>query len=303
VIERNVLAILAGPRGTFKSFVALDWSMRIALTGQPVIMLSGEGAGLDRRVDAWMRTHGQGRDLRQVPMYALERPLNLNQDQDLVLLKGAIERMGELPAQVVVDTFSKFSAGLDENDNGEVSTYLSRLSLAIREAFGSTVLLVAHSGHGDAARPRGASALMANPDAEYIITRASPQAMHITVSRERFKDCPALEPLGYEAQVIDLGRYDRRGKPVTSLALVPGEPMTQTSKKAIGKNQSLALTALREIHRQNPDVRVISSEDILLMFKTHGISSKRKPEVLNYLVAAGILTPSIGGHSFDPRFL
>jgi hypothetical protein len=162
VIEANVLAVLAGPRSTFKSFVALDWSMRIALSGRPVVILSGEGAGLDRRVDAWMRTHAPTRAIERMPVYCLERAMNLNQEVDMVLLKAAIERLGECPAIVVVDTFSKFSAGLDENDNGEVSTYLARLSLAIRDAFGASVLLVAHSGHSEAGRPRGASSLMAN---------------------------------------------------------------------------------------------------------------------------------------------
>jgi len=302
VIEAKVLAVLAGPRGTFKSFVALDWSMRIAATGQPVVILSGEGAGLDRRADAWIRTHGGGRAVEEFPVFALERALNLNADTDMVLLREAVKRLGRLPALVVVDTFSKFSAGLDENDNGEVSTYLARLSEYIRQAFGSTVLLVAHSGHSDSSRPRGASALMANPDAEYVIARPAPGSMSVSVSRERFKDCPALPALWYDAQVIDLGRTDKRGQPVTSLALVPGVPVTSASAGG-GKNTERALVALREFHRQNPEVRFLTSEDMKGMFAAQGLDRKRRPEVLNWLVNAGILTNSIGGHSFDPTNL
>ncbi len=63
ILEAKVLAVLAGPRGTFKSFIALDWLMRIALQGHTVAILSGEGAGLDRRIDAWMRTHAPDVDL------------------------------------------------------------------------------------------------------------------------------------------------------------------------------------------------------------------------------------------------
>lgn len=304
VIEANVLAVLAGPRSTFKSFVALDWSMRIALSGRAVVILSGEGAGLDRRVDAWMRTHCPTRAIEKMPVYALERAMNLNQDVDMVLLKGAIERIGQTPCLVVVDTFSKFSAGLDENDNGEVSTYLARLSVAIREAFGASVLLVAHSGHTDSARPRGASALMANPDAEYIITRPAPTGMQITVSRERFKDCPSLEPMGYEAQVVDLGRLDKRGRAVTSLALISAEPVIVTPSKRGGANQERALVALREFHRANPEVRFLSSMDLFALLKAQGIGDRRRrPEVISYLVTTGILTNSVGGHVFDPTNL
>jgi hypothetical protein len=301
VIEAKVLAVLAGPRGTFKSFVALDWGMRIAESGRAVIILSGEGAGLDRRVDAWHRTHAPGRLLKDFPLYALERALNLNAEQDMLHLRTAIEVLGLPPALVIVDTFSKFSAGLDENDNGEVSTYLASLSLAIREHFGAAVLLVAHSGHGQDNRPRGASALMANPDAEYIINRL-PTAMLVTVSRERFKDSPAMPPLAYEAKVIDLQRTDRRGQPVTSLALITTDTPIVAAKPG-GANQQRAMVALREFHRAQPAVRFITSLDLADMFKAQGIDRKRRPEVMNWLVNAGVLTPSVGGHTFDPSIL
>lgn len=304
VIEANVLAVLAGPRSTFKSFVALDWAMRVALGGLPVVILSGEGAGLDRRADAWMKTHAMDRSIASMPVFALERALNLNQDTDMVLLRAAVDRLDQAPSMIVIDTFSKFSAGLDENDNGEVSTYLARLSEHIRQAFGSTVLLVAHSGHGDSARPRGASALMANPDAEYIIARPSPTAMAITVSRERFKDCPALAPLGYEAQVIDLGRLDKRGKVVTSLALVTSDVVMPAPKREGGRNQERALVALREYHRANPESRFLTSMELAGMLAAQGLKDRRRrPEVIAWLVAAGILTNSIGGHVLDPTNL
>lgn len=305
VIERNVLAVLAGPRGSFKSFVALDWALRIAQAGELVVILSGEGAGLDRRADAWLRVHGADKLAEDLPVFALERAINLNMEVDLALLKAAVERLGRPPALTVVDTLSKFSAGLDENDNGEMSTYLARLSLAIRDSFSSTVLLVAHSGHSDNGRPRGASSLMANPDAEYIVARPSPKVMQVTVSRERFKDSPALDPLGYEARVVDLGRNDKRGRPVTSLALVTAdvdEPIV-ASKRA-GQNQERALVALREYHRANPTSRFLTSLEIADLLKTQGLSDRRrKPEVIAWLVSTGILTPSIGGHSFDPTNL
>jgi hypothetical protein len=302
ILEANVLAVLAGPRGTFKSFIGLDWGMRVAATGQPVVILSGEGAGLDRRADAWVRTHGGGRTVDEFPVFALERAINLNADQDIINLRSAIERLERPPALIEIDTFSKFSAGLDENDNGEVSTYLSRLTRFLREQYRATVLLVAHSGHGDQARPRGASALMANPDAEYIVSRPSPTDMNVSVSRERFKDCPSLPALGYEAQVIDLGRLDRRGKPVTSLALMPGVPMPLQVKSG-GKNVERALVALREYHRVNPESRFLTSDDLKGMFAAQGLDRKRRPEVINWLVTTGILTTSVGGHAFDPTNL
>lgn len=299
ILERGVLAVIAGQRGTFKSFIALDWLMRAALDGERVIILSGEGAGLDRRIDAWMRTHAPDRDLAELQVLALERPLNLATDKELVALIEAIEASGT-PAAILIDTFSKFAAGVDENDNAEVATYLSRLSRGLRERFDCTVLLVAHAGHGDARRPRGASALMANPDAEYIIERAPP-AMVCTVTRERFKDYPSLAPLAYQAEVIDLGRVDDYGERVTSLVMRTTDAPVPSRGAPKGKNQETALVAIREWIRNHPGERHITSIEIRQLLDAHGIGRKRRVEVLNYMVNARILTSAAFGYSIDPE--
>ena len=81
ILEKRVIGVLAGPRGSFKSFVALDWLMRSALQKQSCLMLSGEGGGLGRRIDAWMRTFAGNLDLGSLPVQGLERPINLNVDE------------------------------------------------------------------------------------------------------------------------------------------------------------------------------------------------------------------------------
>lgn len=302
IIERDVLAVLAGPRGTFKSFVALDWAMRMALDGHPGVMLSGEGGGLDRRVAAWMIQHRPDYDLSQIPLVALERAVNLTVAVQMGHLSEAIHALPheQRPVFIVIDTLSKFSAGLDENDNGQVAAFLAALTQELREEFKCTVLLVAHSGHGDAKRPRGASALMCNPDVEYIVTRPDAQSMTVSVSRERFKDTASLAPLGYEGRVIDLGRVDSYGDPVTSLALVTADAPPILSSKGRGRNQERLVVALKELHRSNPAATHISSLDMDAICKAQKIDRKRKIEVLESFVAARILTPAAGGHTFHP---
>lgn len=298
VIEQNVLAVIAGPRGTFKSFVALDWSMRMALDGHPGVILSGEGGGLDRRISAWSQIHRPDIDLTAVPLVALERPLNLSLLAELGALSAAIELLPSSPDFIVIDTLSKFSTGMDENDNGEMAMFLSNLSACLREDLGCTVLLVAHSGHGEAQRPRGASALMSNPDAEYIVSRPDPRGMTVAVSRERFKDTAALPPLAYEAKVVDLGRVDRYGEPVTSLALVTSDTPPPPNMKGRGRNQEKVLVALREWYRTQPGATHITSIDIRELCKAQGVGHKRQPEVLTAFVNSRILSPSVGGYVF-----
>jgi hypothetical protein len=216
---------------------------------------------------------------------------------ELDSLRLAIVALERKPAFIVIDTFSKFSPGIDENDNSQVAAFLSGLSEVIRAEFNCTVILVAHSGHGDAKRPRGASSLMSNPDAEYIVDRPDPAGMTVTVTRERFKDAPAMPPLAYEARVIDLGRLDKYGEPVTSLALVSADAPPITLKGR-GRNQEKLIVALKEWYRTNPEATHITSIDFDGICKAQRIDRKRRREVLDSFVNARILTPSVGGYAF-----
>jgi hypothetical protein len=296
VIEANVLAVLAGPRASFKSFVALDWSMRIAAAGNPVVILSGEGAGLGRRVEAWMMTHGHGKTLDDLQLLALESVANLNADEEMADLQAAVDEVGIRPALIVVDTFSKFSAGLDENSNQEVAEYLSKLTIGLRERYTSTVLLVAHSGHGDAKRPRGASALMANPDAEYIIERPNPTAMNVAISRERFKDTASMAPLGYEAVEVELGRIDRYGEPVKSLVMKEAQAVVATKRiEPHGKVQRLILAALRARQKESETQLVWTMADIRQVGKECGQSKQSVHKAVEAMAMSPFLTSTVGG--------
>jgi hypothetical protein len=296
VIEANVLAVLAGPRASFKSFIALDWAMKIACAGNAVVVLSGEGAGLGRRAEAWMQQHGSGQSLEDLQLLALESVANLNAEEEMAGLQQAIEEAGIRPALVIVDTFSKFSAGLDENSNQEVAEYLSKLTVGIRERYCSTVLLVAHSGHGDAKRPRGASALMANPDAEYIVQRPDVQGMAVTVTRERFKDTASMSPLGYEAVEVDLGRTDRYGEAVKSLVMKSTDVIVATKRiEPAGKVQRVILEALRSRQSAADSPLVWTMADLRQVGKECGQSKQSVHKAVEAMAMSPFLTSTIGG--------
>jgi hypothetical protein len=218
ILERKVLAVMAGQRGTFKSFITLDWCLRAALAGCGVVMLSGEGGGLDRRIDAWLREHGKGIELEKLRFVALEKPVNLNEQQTLDMVAAAVRGLGwESVDILVVDTMSKFTPGLDEQDNTGNAEFLYKLSAAIRYQFDTSVLLVDHEGHNAVGRPRGASVKMANPDAEYMVKRNDPEAYEVSITRQRFKDSPQLPDLTYVGKTVDLERVDRNMRPISSL--------------------------------------------------------------------------------------
>lgn len=298
ILEAKVVAVLAGPRASFKSFIALDWAMRVALDETPVAILSGEGGGLGRRVKAWMQTFGGGRNLRELPVLALERPLNLNREEEMSLLVQAIDGAGIRPALVVIDTLSKFSAGMDENSNQEVAEYLSQVSRFLRERYEASVLIVAHSGHGDSDRPRGASALMANPDAEYIVKRAAQPPTHVEVTRQRFKDTGELPNLAYEAEVIDLGAADRYGERLTSLIMRETTTKTErpiTDQLPQGKAKRTLLLALRERQKRSESTLVWTIEELRAIGRECGLSRQSVHDAVENLVLSPFLTATVGG--------
>lgn len=254
-LEENVVALMAGPRGTYKSFIALHWAMLIAMAGFEVLIVSAEGSGIDRRIRAWLLKHAPGKDPNELKIAIIERRVNFNDDAETLALVEAIEAIGINPALTIIDTLSKNSGALDENSNSEVKAYIGRIDNAIRRRFGGTVLLLHHTGHGEQGRARGASALEADTDAAYIIKR-EPGTKLVSVSRERFKDSADLPPLAYQAEVIDLGERDEFDQPVTSIALAAVDDAEvasdrQSSAGPRGSGQRQLLRALGELQKKS----------------------------------------------------
>lgn len=265
-LERAVIAVMAGPRGSFKSFIALDWAMRCATAtnmghpvdkAHPVYVVSAEGGDFDRRARAWLQHFLPERAYEDVPLYVVERRLDLNSAEGIIAIRDDCMRLGIRPVLFVLDTFSKLSGGLDENDNSQVKQFIGRLDNGLKRAetaFDATVLLVCHTGHSDAGRPRGASALAADTDAEYIVARAENSPM-VSVTRERFKASPELPPLNFRAEPVALGYQDQDGQEVSSLVLLAAaSPKKRTGEKPQGRWQQCIVDVINDLTRDGEPV-------------------------------------------------
>ncbi len=136
------------------------------------------------------------------------------------------------------------------------------------------------------------------PIAEYIVDRPLPTAMTVTVSRERFKDYPALPAIAYEAETVDLGRSDAYGERVTSLIMRDTAPPAP-KVKAGGQNQTKTVTALKEWLRSRPDANHISTPEFHELLEAQGIPRTRRYEMAAWLTQTRILTAAVGGWSVD----
>jgi hypothetical protein len=258
LIPAASFAAIFGKPGSYKSFAALYLGAMIATgreafgrstTQGPVIYIAGEGgAGLKRRRDAIMRQHGLPAD---APVYFIKAQLNLAttlEDRDALL--SEIRAIGGKPALVVIDTFARMTAGIEENSAKDVGAAIAIMS-SIEQETGAAVLIVHHSGKAQDAGMRGSSALLAAVDAELHCEKLTPEGSSDRMGRikiTKMKDGEDDLQLGFRMNVVGLSDIDPSQ---TSLALEPMEDDELAGIKAspnvkLNDDAIMALQALRQ---------------------------------------------------------
>jgi AAA domain len=160
-LPSHALAFLIGASGVGKSFLALDYAMRVAQQAAVVYVV---GERLDQfrpRLDAWLQHNGGG-DER---LFICPRAVDLLNEAEFNEFYAAIAP--HHPQLVVVDTLARCTVGADENSAQMMGMAISRLQ-RIQEELGATVLVVHHltkSGQWE----RGSSTLRAATDTVIVI--------------------------------------------------------------------------------------------------------------------------------------
>lgn len=175
LIDLNNNVLIYGPKGSAKSFVAVDMLASVAtghrwhgrLTEQfPVIYVVGEGAsGLTQRYDAWLNERGL---LRPDNLYILPEPVNL-------LSPAAVGEFAAMAVDlgakfIVFDTLARCMVGGDENSAKDAGMAIEQLD-SIRRKTEATVGAVHHAGKSIEAGARGSSAFEAAADTVLSITK------------------------------------------------------------------------------------------------------------------------------------
>mgnify|MGYP001335360787 CR=1 FL=1 len=165
-IMEHGMSVLYGESGVGKSFVSLDYAMRIAASGVTVVYAPTEGeAGYRKRVEAWKAFHKTPMLPR---MFFLFGGFALHdtkeRDEMLPALKGLSPRL------LVIDTLAMGMVGLDENSARDMGLFMDSCRKVMRE-LDTAILLVHHTGKAGVAE-RGSSALRGNADTMIQIGRA-----------------------------------------------------------------------------------------------------------------------------------
>lgn len=160
------LAMLYGRPGSYKSFVALAWSLHLA-TGTPffgrpitptnVLYCVAEGAsGMKKRRRAWLDHHDlQGHPTERLYWLPMAIPL-----LDPPTIEAASTVASELhPGLIVIDTLSRSLVGADENSSRDMPIAVEAIE-QLKAATGATVLVVHHSGKDADKGARGHTSLL-----------------------------------------------------------------------------------------------------------------------------------------------
>lgn len=226
-IQSQALVMVHGPSGGGKTFVVLDWCLRMAsgiedwaghkVRQGNVVYLAGEGHhGLRGRVAAWKHHHQAGK----LAMWLSKDGCDLNTPTGYLKVVEQVRMLKDRPSVIVVDTLHRFLAG-DENSAQDAKTMLDACNALMME-FNCSVILVHHTGVSDEAqhRARGSSAWRGALDIEISIVPGKDNVPMQIVQRKS-KDAELAETIHVELQQVSIpGWRDEDNQQVTSAVII-----------------------------------------------------------------------------------
>lgn len=190
VLPAGGLCSLFGEPGAGKSFIALDWALRIAhgfpdwmgaaIVDGAAFYIAGEGRHSFRsRLDSWAEDMDP-----EAPWYILLRQAAFSEKGEADRIADSISKLHK-PDEVrllVIDTLAQNFGPGNENSTEDMAAFLHGCRV-LTEAFPEAcVLIVHHTGHFEQQRARGSSSLKGALDAEF---RAGKGKLECTKQRNR----------------------------------------------------------------------------------------------------------------------
>ena len=236
-IQSHALVMVHGPSGGGKTFVVLDWCLRMAsgieewaghkVRPGNVVYLAGEGHhGLRGRVAAWKHHHQAGK----LAMWLSKDGCDLNTPTGYLKVVEQVRMLPNRPDAIVVDTLHRFLQG-DENSAQDTKTMLDACA-ALMQEFGCSVILVHHTGVSEEAqhRARGSSAWRGALDIEISIVPGK-EGVPMQIVQRKSKDAEMAETIHVELQQVAIpGWMDEDNQQVTSAVIVQAQAPTSTKK-------------------------------------------------------------------------
>jgi archaellum biogenesis ATPase FlaH len=241
-IPKRSLVVLYGASGVGKSFVAVDYAMRIAQTCT-VCYAPTEGLhGYAKRLKAWSLHHKQ-----PLPacLYFLQDNVNL---LDQATVTDTLNELAALQPRLellIIDTLAMSMIGADENSARDMGIALSACRRII-ESLECSVMLVHHSGK-ESLWERGSSALRGNSD---VMIRVSSIDDVLQLECTKAKDFQAFQRRYLSLKAVGAG--DEQSLVVAPYDTAAGEQRAMTANQraiveALGLETCQSGASLRDL--------------------------------------------------------
>jgi len=223
-IPERAIVVLFGPSGSGKSFLSLDYALRIAQS-KTVVYMAAEGEyGYAQRVGAWKTHHKKG----EGKLYMCLGAVQLMETDDLGSFLEVIKPLQ--PSLVIVDTLARTMDGRDENSTRDMGLFVRSVE-DIKRELDCSVLMVHHTNKGGISE-RGSSSLRGASDV-MIKVQASDDLIKVECSKTK------------DAQPFPT-RYMRLLPVGASVVMVPDENVIQTTDDPLTNHQMEVLRKLME---------------------------------------------------------
>lgn len=213
LITKGSSSFLYGDSNSGKTFLGVGLACAIAL-GEPwlgmrteqgsVLYVAAEApASIRTRVQAYRKHHSKVIN----NMAIIQSPMNFfegESDANLVIdvARAMVAKTGKNPALIILDTFSRISAGANENSGQDMSPILNRIE-RIGKATGAHILTIHHMGKDHAKGARGWSGIRAHIDTEIeVVENNGMRTMEVTKQRELSSKNRIIN---FDLQVIEMG--------------------------------------------------------------------------------------------------
>lgn len=255
ILTRESIAMLYGPSGHYKSFIAMNLAASIAQAGECAFYVAAEGIARMARKDypAWKIAYGEDRTL---PFYMVEdMPIASDESgQDYIDFANSIRaKAGGRPVGVVfIDTLNRAMVGLEENSAKDASVMLN-CCLMLKRALNCTVVVVHHTP-ADGKDPRGSSAFYAGFDTVLKVEADKRVKLANLWVKKQKTDEERAFPFCYEGRKIGPG-----------MAFTPIEPREAAAMSAdadiySAKSISAALVKLKAFEPNHVSSKVLVME-------------------------------------------
>lgn len=247
-LPNDAYCIMFGASGTFKTFLALDMALSVAL-GQPetdtgvtlwpkiaeagpVLFAVSEGrGGILARVQAWSEKYYDG---QPIPDFYVADPVphvgDLGTDayKEFIAVATSFTERYKL---VVIDTIGRAMQGVNENAQEHASKFTALVE-ALRRDLGCTVLALHHTGHEAGNRERGSVVFGADADTRIRIERPDPKAFAVELHMVKQKDAPEWEqPRHATLEKVSTSLVAVKAKTTVPTKAAPSAPLKAEDKE------------------------------------------------------------------------